>query len=466
MGVGTRVGILLASSVIMMFVIPLFSVPVAGDGLASRYDTARDAWYTLAERDQFCIINYDDGIEKMIVQIQLDGSEVRSSEKIAWLFPIPALPESVSLRHFQIIPRFDGYSLGSAILEKVADSNSWSYAFGTQLYTVPALAVYYATLGFGSSSIEDSVESFAVLNQYGVTTEVLAVDSSEALGVYLTSKELALPEEAELAIEDYLDGDYSFVLSWVSSVSSFLTQAFKIPGTDAYSLGIGVEFPCDGIFFPLEMTSAYGTLEIPITVQVLDHVTPDEYPSGGNLDFSCKYRVQETFRPTEFIERYLEEFDYFFAEQIAANDGSRYLKSIDYTVVSFDGPAGELTEDLWLSDSRPLSVSTLHFVGDNPWLVTLAVLILVSCISSLIACVILFGWNARLTRTFILLGVANIFSIIGYYFAYDLSKPILERENVDFERKGWRLVLLFSAFFIYQLGFVYFLFFYSPTVGM
>ncbi|MDH3365158.1 MAG: hypothetical protein OEM29_04040 [Thermoplasmata archaeon] len=463
---GTRVGILLALSVIMMFVMPLFSVPVAGDGLASRYDTARDAWYTLAERDQFCIINYDDGIEKMIVQIQLDGSELRSSEKIAWLFPIPALPESVSLRHFRVIPRFDGYSLGSAVLEKVADSTSWSFAFGTQLYTAPALG-YYATLGFGGSSgIEDSVESYAILNQYGVTTEVLAVDSSEALGVYLTSKELALPEEAELAIENYLDGDYSFVLSWVSSVSSFLTQAFKIPGTDTYSLGIGVEFPCDGIFFPLEMTSAYDTLEIPITVQVLDHVTPDEYPSGGNLDFSCKYRVQDTFRPTEFLEKYIEEFDYFFAEQIAANDGSLFLKSVDYTVVRFDGPAGELTEDLWLSDSRPLSVSSLQFVGDHPWLVVLAVFILVSCISSLVACVIIFGWNARLTRTYIILGAANLFSIAGYYFAYDAVTPRLERENVNTERKGWRLMLLFSGLFIYQLGFVYFVFFYRPTVGM
>ena len=215
------------------------------------------------------------------------------------------------------------------------------------------------------------------------------------------------------------------------------------------------------------MTSAYGTLEIPITVQVLDHVTPDEYPSGGNLDFSCKYRVQDTFRPTEFLEKYIEEFDYFFAEQIAANDGSRYLKSIDYTVVSFDGPAGELTEDLWLSDSPPLRVSTLQFVGDNPWLVMLAVLILVSCVSSLIACAIVLGWNARFMRTFILLGLFNVATIFGYYCAYmGIVKPRLKKENVDVERKGLRLMAMFSALFVIQLASVYFLFFYGPTVGM
>lgn len=457
----------------MMFVAPMLSIPVAADGCFVAY-SALDTWETLAERDQFCIINYNDGIEKMIIQIQLDGPEVRSSEKMAWLFPIPALPESVSLRHFQTIPRFDGDSLGSAVLEKVADSSSWSLAFGTQLYTVPALAVYYyATLGFGSGGVEDSVESFAVLEQYGVTSEVLAADSSEALGAYLTSKGLTLPEEAEYAMENYLGGDYSIILSWVSSVSSFLSQAFKIPGTDAYSLGIGVEFPCDDIFFPLEMTSAYGALEIPITVQILDHVTPDEYPSGGGLDFSCRYRVQDNYGPLRWSQYginltiHREEFDYFFAEQIAANDGSLVLRSVDYTVVSFDGPAGELTEDLWLSDSRPLSVSTLQFVGDNPWLVTLAVLILVSCVSSLIACVIALGWNVRFKRTFFLLGLFNLASIFGYYCAYrEIVKPRLKKENVDVEGKAFWLMTMFSALCIFQIAIVYVFFFHVPTVGM
>ena len=463
-----------------MFAGPMISVSVAADGCWFAY-SALDTWETLTERDQFCIINYNDGIEKMIIQIQLDGPEVRSSEQMAWLFPIPAPPESVSLRHFQTIPRFDGNSLGSVVLEKVADSSSWSLAFGTQLYTVPALAVYYATFGFGSGGTEESVESFGALDQYGVTSELLAADSSEALAAYLTSKGLALPEEAEYAVENYLGGDYSIVLSWVSNVSSFLAEAFKMPGTDAYSLGIGVEYPCEEIFFPLEMTSAYGTLEIPVTIQVLDHVTPEEHPSGGGLDYSCRYRVQDNYGPLsttalwEYDYRLVsrinltvneEEFDYFFAEQIAANHGSLVLHSVDYTVISFYGPAGRLTEDLWLSDSQPVSVSTLHFIGDNPWLVVLAVFMVASCFSSLVACLILFGWNGRLTLTFILLGASNLLSIVGYYFAYDILEPRLEREGIRTVGTRWRLMLLFSALFICQLGLVYFTFFYGPTVGM
>ena len=132
----------------------------------------------------------------------------------------------------------------------------------------------------------------------------------------------------------------------------------------------------------------------------------------------------------------------------------------------FDGPAALLSEDLWLSDSRPLSVSVIGFLHDHPWVVVLAVFMMVSCISSLIACVIVFGWNAQLTRTFILLGVANFFSIVGYYIAYDAVTPRLERADVITERKGLRLMMLFSGLFIYQLGLTYLLLFYSPTAGM
>ena len=478
---GNLVGILFASSIVLMLVTPMLSVPVTADGYSVRYDTALDTWDSLAERDQFCIVNYQDGVEKMIVQIRLDGPEVRSSDKIAWLFPIPAAPESVSLKHFQTVPRFAGDSQGSVVLDKTADSLSWGYAFATQLYALPIVLLggYVMVLGFGTSSGgADQVESYAVLDQYGVTSEVLHANSSEALSAYLTSKGLTLPEMAEGALDYYLGGDYSIVLSWISNVPSFLSKALKVPDTNDYSLGIGVEFPCDEIFFPLKMTSAYGELEIPITVQVLDYVTPDEYPSGGNLDFSCKYRVQDTYAPLigglwnydyQLVSRInitegREEFEYFFAEQIAAQ-GSVYLKGVDYTVVNFDGPAAELTEDLWLSDSPPLRVSSLKFVGDNPWLVTLAVVILVSCVSSLIACAVVLGWNARFMRTFILLGLFNVASIFGYYCAYmDLVKPRLKRENVDVEGKGLRLMAMFSALFIVQLASVYLCFFHGPTV--
>jgi len=456
-----------------MFVTPMFSAHAGADGFSSRYNSMLETWNALAERDQFCIINYHDGTEKMVIKIQLDGPELRSSDKVAWLFPVPGDPESVTLRHFQITPIFYGDSLGSAALDRVADSTSWGLAFGTQFYTAPAILTAYMVQGYGGSGMaSDSVEVSGVLEQYGVTSEVLTAHTSGALNDYLISKGLTLPDMAGTAIRNYLYGGYSIVLSWISNVSAFLTEALRVPGIDAYSIGIGVEFPSDDIFFPLKMTSAYGELEIPITVQIVDHVTPRVYPSSGNLNFSCRYNVQESYSRVPIdsyrvnLTEYQEGYEYFFAEQIAENDGKTYFKSIDYTVVTFDGSAAALSEDLWLSDSEPLTVSTVGFVYDNPWLVVLALLILVSCVSSLIACTIIFGWNPRLAPTYALLGLANLLTIGGYYLGYVMLKPKLEKKSVNVERRGWKLMLLFSGFFVYLLGSIYFVFFYGPTVGV
>jgi len=310
----------------------MFSAHAAADGFSSRYDGMLETWNALAERDQFCIINYHDGIEKMVIKIQVDGPELRSSEKVAWLFPVPGDPERVSLRHFQMTPIFYGDSLGSAALDRVADSTSWGLAFGTQFYTAPAILTAYMVHGYGGTgSASDSVDVSGVLEQYGVTSEVLTAYTSGALNDYLISKGLTLPDMAGIAIRNYVYGGYSIVLSWISNVSAFLTEAFRAPGIDAYSIGIGVEFPSDDIYFPLKMTSAYGELEIPITVQIVDHVTPRAYPSGDGLDFSCGYEVHEGYSESAVIymsyeyariniTEYLEEYNYFFAEQIAGND--------------------------------------------------------------------------------------------------------------------------------------------------
>jgi len=472
--VGNRIGILSVLWVVVIFVTPMFSAQATADGYSSSYYSMLERWEALAEKDQFCIINYHDGIEKMVVKIQLDGRELRSSDKVAWLFPVPGDPESVSVKHFQATPMFYGDSLGSAVLDRVADSTSWGVALGTQLYTIPAVVTtYLLTSGFGSASggrDSEFVEVSSALEQYGVTSEVLTAQSPAALDDYLVLKGLTLPQEAQAITADYLDGDHSFVLSWISDVPTFLEEASRMPEVDAYSVGVCVEFPSDDIFFPLKMTSAYGELEIPITVQIVGHVTPKAYPSSDDLSFSFKYDVQEFFGPVyrssmNYTE-YEEDYDYFFSEQIAGNDGKRHFKSIDYTEVIFDGPASELSEDLLLSDSRPLVVSTLNLVYDYPWLVVLTVFVWVSCVSSFIACTIIFGWNARLAWTYVILGLANLLTIVGYFFAYRYVKPMLRYENVNVERKTWRLILVFSVVFFCILVPVYLSFFLVPTVGM
>lgn len=467
----------------MALTMPMLSLHATADGFSMRYDTSLDAWRSLTERDQFCIINYHAGIEKMIVQIQVPRYEVSSSEKVAWLFPVPATPESVSLRHLQTIPRLDGDPLGASVYERISESRSWAYPFATQIYTAPAIFLgYMILLGFGGTSgaNADQVYTYEVLEQYGVTSEVLDAETPEALSAYLALKGLVLPETAENLIARYVNSGHSIVLSWISDVLEFVSEASTLPGGNAYSLGIGVEFPCDEIFYPLRMTSAYDTLEIPITVQVLGHVTPEAYPAGGELRFSCEYRVQRTYAPlTEYHDyipyyeigriNYSEsraEYMYFLEEQIDANHGSLYLRNVDYTVVTFDGPAGALSEDLRFSDSSPIAVSATGFLGDNPWVVVLALTVLASCVSSLLAFTIVIGWNSRFMARVALLGLFNVLSLIAYYAAYVVwLEPKFVSNNSLVRRKRRRFVAMFSVLFISQMFEIYLIFFSGYVVG-
>ena len=467
--VGRLVGTLFASSLMLSLVLPMLACPAAADGFSVRYDTALDAWNTLSEEEQFCIINYQDGVEKMIVQIQLDQEEARSSSKIAWLFPVPSAPETVSLRHFQTVPRLDGEPLGSVMLDELVDDPIWSVPYATQLYPIPLAMLYVvASQGYGASSgSTEGVQSFALLEQYGVTTEVLAVDSVEALNEHLSEKNITLPTEADSAVDGYLGGDYSFVLSWISNVTDFLSDAIIMPGTFGYSIGVGVEFPCDEMFFPLRMTSAYGSMDVPITVQVLDFVTPDRYPSSRSLDYSCKYRVQDAYSPIypdslwgsqySWVAPRLnqtaaaDEYYYFFAEQIS-EQGAERLQGLEYTVVTLEGPAEGLSEDLWMVESSPLGTSAVAYLRDNPWPIVLMVFAAVSCASSLIACSAVFGYDRRVGRAYFLLGLFNVFTIIGYTLAF--HKLVAPRVNeidgaVDKLEGGLlRFALTYSVIFL------------------
>jgi hypothetical protein len=477
-------GTVVASCIALLLVLPMLSLPATADGYSMRYDTALDAWESLTERDQFCIINYDGGIEKMIVQIEVPRLELSSSEKMAWLIPIPAAPEEVSLRHFQTIPRFDGDSLESAVYDEVSGSRYWYYPFATQIYTAPVLLATYLALGFGGTSGSDAglVDTYAVVDRYGVTSEVLDADSPEAMSAYLALKGLTLPESAETHLAHYLNSGHSIVLSWISDVGAFISGAMTLSGGNSYSLGIGAEFPCDEIFYPLRMTSVYDTLEIPITVQVLGHVTPEAYPTRWDLRFSCEYRIQDTYAPMSAFDLYgylplyaidkinftesREEYEYFLDEQISANRGSLSLRDVDYTVVTFDGPAGALSEDLRFSDSSPIAVASIGFVGDNPWVVVLAMTVLASCLSSLLAFAIVIGWKTRFMARVALLGVFNLLSLIGYYMAYvDWLEPRLERGGIEVKGMRPRLIFVFSALFMSQVLEVYLVFFSGLIVG-
>lgn len=462
---GSRLPCLIVALALAM---PLVSAPALADGFTVRYDTALDAWSALAERDQFSIINFEDGVEKMIISIQLDASETQTANSIAWLVPLPAPPEQVSLRLMSIVPRLNGTPIVSAAAHEITDDPMWLYTYGTQLYTLPITGFQFLTMGYGVSSGTSDIQTYGSVVGLGITSEVIGTNSSEALDYYMEAKGLTLSESAKPFIDEYVGMDYSLVLSWISDVSEFSRTAMKalVDGTLTYTAGVEAEFQTDDIFYPLKLTRAYGALELPITVQVLGHVAPMDYPSGHGLEISWGHYVEDEYEPVS--EEYFmsghgqyyqyssslnfsqirDDFQYFFDEQVSPN--RFYLRDVDYTTFRIEGPANELTSDLWLADSEPVSASAVEALGAAPWLLPVLTLVLASLLSGFLSGSLVFRGLPVSRPKLAALGILNLGTLLGVYLGYIfLVEKRGSPESREVYRRGCiRYVWCFSFAFL------------------
>ena len=455
-----RIGSIVAA---LLAAIPITAAPASADGMSYRYDTALDSWQSLSERDQFCIINYMDGVEKMVISIQLDAQELMESDRMVWLVPIPAEPDEISQRLYSIVPRMNGVSAAEVLADKLAAEPTWMYcAFASQLYTLPVIGAFYVmTLGYGGSSGKDLLPvTHDRIEGYGLVSEVVAIEDSDGLNAYFASRNLSLPSQSTQHLGSYFGGSYSFVVSWLDNVSDFRSKAtiIRTSGRAVYSIGVGLEFPSDGIFFPLRMTSAYGELEIPITVQVMGHVSVDKHPSGHGLNYSVQSLVQEDYEfnyyghyPSYGVNpinstKALEDYRHFFAEQMTGGY-TTHLQNLEYTSVSVRGPSSSLSEDLWLVDSPDVQTSAMDVGIRFSPLVVIALFVVISSLTGLVTALLLFRRRSVSPLRFMFLGLFNVLSIVGVLVAFRL----VDDRWVHFER--WEQGLIRKARRKYTLGF-------------
>ena len=67
---------------------------VLADGMMIRPDPHADRWDYSGESNQQAFINYDKGLQKMIISVGLEG---KHSKGLVWLFPVPADPNKVAI---------------------------------------------------------------------------------------------------------------------------------------------------------------------------------------------------------------------------------------------------------------------------------------------------------------------------------------------------------------------------------
>jgi len=432
---------LLSLIIASILLLPSLTIPnsALADGMIIRPDPYSDRWDYLGESNQQAFINYEDGLEKMILSIGME----ETSGNAVWIFPVPSDPNKVVIDVVTQFPRLSGEEIS-----KKAKSNLFNIKKAlpaTQIYTIPfidwwgmgtykgpAEGMWGAPMGVGRA-IETDVIVHEHLEKEGITTEIITAKTAQALYRYLQNKNLKVEEGSIPVLDHYIGKEFTFVVSWISETD------IAIPKAQSKQRGVFVTFPTQKIYYPLLPTSVYGSEIVPATIRIIGHRSPKIFKDIKN------------YTETEyFIDNYVsleEELKSFY-------DGP--TKNVRYTKIEIKAPSKFLTDDLWISSGAPLKTYYSSFVAQHALFSGILLLIL----SSIITCVIA-GWivfadlrSKNGILKLVLVGLSNCLSIIGLAITTVLFKTKEKDENVtsllnEIKQRGyiWKRRLTVILFF-------------------
>lgn len=415
----------LSLTIVGILLTPLLAIPKSAlaDGMVIKPDPYSDRWDYLGESNQQAFINYENGLEKMILSIGMK----EASENAVWVFPVPAEPNKVVIDVVTKMPRLSGEEITKKAKSNLSDIKKVLPV--TQIYTIPFIislsgARYKAPLeGIGAPlgvgeeiAIETDVIVYEHLEKEGITTEIITAKTAQALYRYLQNKNLKIEEGSIPVLDHYIGKEFTFVVSWISQRGSLKGQR-----------GVFVTFPTKKIYYPLLPTSVYGSETIPITIRIMGFVSPKVFQD-----------IKDYTETDYFIDRY------FRIDTELKNFYSGVTKDIKYTKIEINAPSKMLTSDLWISSRAPLKTFYASFISKHPAISCILLLILSSIITGLLAGIIIFreARNRKGLIKFGLIGLFNCLSIIGFIIATSFAKTKKIREEdkellAELKRRGY-----------------------------
>jgi len=207
-----------------------FFIPksVFADGMMMKPDPYSGRWDYSNESNQQAFINYDNGLQKMIISVGLEGE---NSEGVVWLFPIPADPNKVTIDVVKSLPQLSGEEISKKAKSNLDDTTEFLQR--TQLYTIPFISFYEVlvttgrvTQGLGRN-VEQNVIVYEHLDKEGISSEIITAKTANGLYDYLKSKGLKIESGSIPVLDNYIGKEYSFVASWISSPSQAIVYEYE-----------------------------------------------------------------------------------------------------------------------------------------------------------------------------------------------------------------------------------------------
>ncbi|PIP29952.1 hypothetical protein COU12_00740 [Candidatus Jorgensenbacteria bacterium CG10_big_fil_rev_8_21_14_0_10_54_38] len=386
---------------------------VLADGMMIRPDPYSDRWDYSNESNQQAFINYDNGLQKMIISVGLEGE---NSNGVVWLFPVPSDPNKVAIDVVKILPQLSGEEISKKAKSNLDDTTKFLQM--TQIYTIPFVLLSRTlgtagTNGFGTlgapegagRGVEPDVVVYEHLEKEGITSEIITAKTASGLYDYLKNKGLKIESGSIPVLDNYIGKEYSFVASWISSPEKNIS---------AQNRGVFVTFPTKNIYFPMLPTSVYGSKTVPVTIRVIGHVSPKVFQE-----------IKSYTKTEYYIGSYAS-----FADDLK-NFYSGQNQNIKYTKIEINAPSKFLTEDLWIINFSPIKTYYSTFVAKHPAISAILLLIISSLMTGILAGLIAFRALRKNIFKLGLIGLSNCLSIFGLLITTALVGTKEKNESIE-----------------------------------
>lgn len=298
---------------------------VHADGLAFK-GRASHAWQSLTEDEQAAVIHFRDGVETLVlaINVRLENEDDRG----LWIVPVPGPAGEVTLELVDTFPDFRGYDPRARAVELLY--RVFQFARLTQIYTILA----DPDCGSLGSRRGPRADVLMEVNKWGLRTELLEVDSLSTLRDHLRAKDVELEETQLRTLREYVPKEHLFAVTWLASRRELLAEfpALMRERRDMTERmpSLVARFPCQRPFFPLKPTSAYGQEIVPLRLMLIGHYCPQSVP---DLDDELKMSYLRCEIPP--------------SEPYAGRWGSSISRNAPLTLLRCETQASDFTGDLY-----------------------------------------------------------------------------------------------------------------------
>jgi len=226
------------SLIVFLAIFSFTSKSALADGMMIKPDPYSDRWDYSSESNQQAFINYDNGLQKMIISV---GIEDENSDGIVWLFPVPSEPNKVAIDVVKSLPQLSGEEISEKAKSNL--DNTIKFLQMTQIYPIPFMflsqplgvsePVEINILGMSediSKSVEPDVVVYEHLEKEGITSEIITAKTATGLYDYLNNKGLKIESGSISVLDDYIGKEYSFVSVNAFAILSSIVLLFICSG--------------------------------------------------------------------------------------------------------------------------------------------------------------------------------------------------------------------------------------------